>query len=630
MLGMRRPTPVGVTKSYDAVPAMRNLPTERLAQPITWLTERSPRLAKALLWAPWAVAVVGLEALGRSAPADAVDGVGVALLLALTISGVSRHRERLLAIWRGERARRLRAPFHLRFGVDLRGTPALPHRLPTAWALLFGAVLLTASLLLWHAELFPTVAREQIRKVSGLVWLTLLGGLWSFLGGATLFAWALAHGFLESRLLSRGLLDSSTKRNLRYAIGGGLTLALLAAVFLPLAWALVPLLGAGLLHTALTLPAGYGLRLVWRRADGQGEATWGRLGVWNVGVVLGLLLLATIPILLAGGDRLGGSGATETAVTGLLGRGFAWSAAAVAPLLLAMETWSLLAGWLKDPARPARPTVHVEGRVEEATRKEIERVLGEAGMEVRFAQDQESQAKPAAPAARIVVEAQAPELDPMDELFGQAWPLRLTPERLADPGIQARLRRRAQTQSRRALLRGVERLWKIAAGREFKRGHGFWFAPHLWFVPGLTRDEDEGLAATIGPPYRIVFSHAARAHMRQVLDDLEVDLLYIEDGVGHRRLKRVLRALFEVHDLFGARPLEDERHFRGLTGVRVILHDLHLDSPLVESGYPEPDYEDLGRARVLHVFLDRGGDEEEAFVPSDSGSRPAPTEPVLV
>ncbi len=98
----------------------------------------------------------------------------------------------------------------------------------------------------------------------------------------------------------------------------------------------------------------------------------------------------------------------------------------------------------------------------------------------------------------------------------------------------------------------------------------------------------------------------------------------------HRRLKRVLACIFEIHDRFGGERLVDERHFRGIQGVRVILHELHLDTPLLRSGYPEPDYEDLGRARVLHVFRDRGGEEEEVLTPSDQGSRPAPMEPVLV
>ena len=604
---------------------MQNLPTERLGQPITWLAERAPRLARALQWAPWVVAAIGLEALGRTSPADAVDGVGVALLATLTTSAVSRHKARLRALWESERVQRLTRPFHLRFGVDLRGEPALPYRVPGAWALLVAAVVVAVGLLFANAEAFPTAARESIRGVSGLVWLLLLGVVWTFLGAATLFAWALAHGFLESRLLSRGLLTPTTQRVLRYCIAIGLIASLGGAVFLPLRWALLPLLLAGLLHAALTIPAGYSLRLVWRRADGTGGPAWGRLGVWNAGVVMGLVLLSTIPILLAGGDRLATPGPPQTAVTGLLARGFAWSAAAVAPVLLSMETWALFAGWLSDPARPCAPGVLLSGMAPGKQRKRATEPLGDAGFAVFYPEDEERE-----PCAHVVVDPDAAEPDPLAELFGEAWPLRLTPAALDDADLHERLRRRNVIQARRALVRGVERLWKLAAAREFSRGHGFWFAPHLWFVPGLTRDEDEGLAATIGPPYRLVFPRAARSYARTVLDDLEVDLLFVEDGVGHRRLKRVLATLFEIHDLFGARRLEDERHFRGLPGVRVILHDLHLDTPLLESGYPEPDYDDLGRARVLHVFRDRGGEEDEVLVPDDRGSRPAPMTPLLV
>lgn len=608
---------------------MQGLPTERLGQPITWVAERWPRLARALLWVPWMVAVAGLELLGRTSPADAVDGVGVALLATLLTSALTRYRERLLALWRGERVRRLLSPFHLRFGVDLRGTPPLPHRIPAAWGLLVCSVAVLLALLFWKSALFPTVARESVRTVSGLLWLTLLGGLWVFLGGATLFSWALVHGFLESRLQSRGLLSPASRQALRTSIGCGLVAALAGAVLLPLRWALVPLLGAGLLHATLTLPAGFGLRLVWRRADGVGEPAWGRLGLWNAGVVGGLVLLATIPILLGGGDRLLAPGPPQTAVTGLLARGFAWSAAAVAPVLLFMETWSLFAGWLADPARPCAPGVLLAGLEKGRLRRDASERLADAGFAVLYPGEEDG-----TPAARIEVDPEAGPQDPMAELFGKAWPLRLRPEalvdELGDTALHERLRRRAVVQSRRAVYRGVSRLWKLAAARSFQRGHGFWFAPHLWFVPGLTRDEDEGLAATIGPPYRLVFPRAARAHLREVLGGLEVDLLFVEDGVDFRRLRRVLSTLFEVHDLFGDRRLEDERHFTGLPGVRVILHDLQLDTPLMRTGYPEPDYDDLGRARVLHVFRDRGGEEDEVLTPTDHDTQPAPAAPLLL
>ena len=41
-----------------------------------------------------------------------------------------------------------------------------------------------------------------------------------------------------------------------------------------------------------------------------------------------------------------------------------------------------------------------------------------------------------------------------------------------------------------------------------------------------------------------------------------------------------------------------------------MIQDVAHDSPLDRAGYPEPDYDEIGRARVLHVMLDRGGADE--------------------
>ena len=41
-------------------------------------------------------------------------------------------------------------------------------------------------------------------------------------------------------------------------------------------------------------------------------------------------------------------------------------------------------------------------------------------------------------------------------------------------------------------------------------------------------------------------------------------------------------------------------------------------------GYAEPDYEDIGRARILHVFRERGGEVEVAETPFDRDDAPAP------
>ena len=74
----------------------------------------------------------------------------------------------------------------------------------------------------------------------------------------------------------------------------------------------------------------------------------------------------------------------------------------------------------------------------------------------------------------------------------------------------------------------------------------------------------------------------------------------------------------------------DERHLTGLPGIRAVLHDYVIDEPLRSSRYPEPDYEDLGRARILHVFKDRGEDEEQVVRPTSFDHIAGPRAPVGV
>ena len=109
-----------------------------------------------------------------------------------------------------------------------------------------------------------------------------------------------------------------------------------------------------------------------------------------------------------------------------------------------------------------------------------------------------------------------------------------------------------------------------------------------------------------------------------MLRALEIDLIFLQDGVSFRRFRRVLRVLFEHYDIHGARQPIQDRHFRGLPGTRVLVHDYQLGSPLRKKGYPEPDYETLGRARILHVFVDRGDHEELVEEPVDLEGVPVP------
>ena len=79
-------------------------------------------------------------------------------------------------------------------------------------------------------------------------------------------------------------------------------------------------------------------------------------------------------------------------------------------------------------------------------------------------------------------------------------------------------------------------------------------APHLWFVAGLTRDEVTGgddepafLTEVVGPPYAEVFTLPVRRYLYRVLKSLEVDLIFVEDGVGYRKNEPVIRLHMEAY-----------------------------------------------------------------------------------
>jgi hypothetical protein len=109
-----------------------------------------------------------------------------------------------------------------------------------------------------------------------------------------------------------------------------------------------------------------------------------------------------------------------------------------------------------------------------------------------------------------------------------------------------------------------------------------------------------------------------------MLRALEVDLIYVEHGVGHRKLEKVLRAAAELYDVHGGRRRAEEHHFRGVPKVRVMIHEYAPGNPFRSDAYPEPKFDDVSRFRVLHVFKDRGGEEERVEPPFDFSWEPSP------
>ena len=123
------------------------------------------------------------------------------------------------------------------------------------------------------------------------------------------------------------------------------------------------------------------------------------------------------------------------------------------------------------------------------------------------------------------------------------------------------------------------------------------------------------LSDAVSVSWHDLMGHPARAYLREVLLTLDLDLIFVEDGVGFRGLRRVMRFLFEHYDI--QRRRIEERHLTGIVGIRCVIHDFEIGEPWRREGYAEPDYAEVGRARILHVLRDRGEEDEPLEVPVD-------------
>jgi hypothetical protein len=146
-------------------------------------------------------------------------------------------------------------------------------------------------------------------------------------------------------------------------------------------------------------------------------------------------------------------------------------------------------------------------------------------------------------------------------------------------------------------------------------------------APAETQDPAESTVfdGRIGRPFHRVFDCRTRFHYWQICQSLQIDLIYVDRAVAFRQFVRVLRQMFEIYDMHGGQVRAEERHFLGLPAVRVLLHD--LDAGIVQNSrssdsYREPDYRELDRARVLHVFRDRQETEAEDPIPVESNWQP--------
>jgi hypothetical protein len=278
-------------------------------------------------------------------------------------------------------------------------------------------------------------------------------------------------------------------------------------------------------------------------------------------------------------------------------------------LFAVLQTGLLKALVQRDPATPCPTSVHVAPEGGDVPR--ARKLLEARGWTVRL---------PPEPPHAADVRLRLVERMPPPE----GWPLAVSASALDAPELLDLIARRDVVQRRWLLFRGLRRMLAYATRRTYKVGSGFWIAPQQWFAVGLTRDtseENPRETEMIGEPYHVMIPRAALHHAHRLFTAIEIDMVFVEDGVPWRGLRAVLLRLFAHRDR-GLGRIE-ERDLAGIPGIRVIVHDFRIGEPLARDHYPEPDYEDLGRARILHIFKDRGGEDETVPAPSVDEGVPA-------
>lgn len=575
--------------------------------------------------AVWVVAVALLETAGPHSPSDAIDGLLLAGLIALAMATLRAHATHRLR-WVGVVRRSLRScggllrRFDTELGVDFRRTPRLRRGTPPPVLI---ATLLAASLL-GGATLAAPLLPEGLRVLSQhafVPYLVVLGALWIALGMGIVMGVMMPIVALHDRLA--GVLEPGARRK-RVALLSAATIGpvLLVALLVPAGYAAWGAATIFLITSATVALCPVRYELLW--LDKAGER---RSMTWRRYTGLGSLVLtcfALLPLMVGLGDQWLGDGfdATSLPMTRILARAFAWSCLILSGTLLVQLYGFIQRAVLFERARRSRPTARLVGEVTPED-EDVVRGMGWqlAGDDARAGEVRVTFAEDAAPS---------------DPLFGPTLPAQVPPGWLTEPDSPRRLARKRVQDLRRRVVRGVARAMKAVSGRKFEQGTGFWVTPHLWFSKGLTRDSCEGqsvdgdpiIEERLGLPWERRMTWEARAYLCEVLTALQIDLIFVEDGVGARRFTQLLRTLFEVVDTHGARPLE-ERQVSLVPGVRVLIQDdAGLERPLGRKGFPEPDYSDLGRARLLLVFRDRGGHAEREETPQDVRDRPLVLAPV--
>ncbi len=570
---------------------------------------------------------LSIEILGRRSPNDFND-VFFAFFFILTVFMINHHHRRSSLLWVERLGKWIRIcisslkRFRFDFGIDLRIQPNIPKRFPFQLDLLI-VVLLVANLFILSTWYFSREGwRSLLMSLSYDLYLVVLLILWITIC-LSLFLGISLQIIIYKQVVLGNIQTSKEKNSIisllpvfAYFVASAYLSSFLPRWAFPASClAIVVLAYLGRRNASVT-----DIQIIWRPKKTHFIYA---IPIRTISLYLGQIEAMILCMILLG--ACGGSilnypewelampitstvgGLTECMMPGLV--------------------FALLLVYLyirkHNPSRPSKPILHLAGFIPVQDRYKTVKALHQLNWKVVF--------DPMPPrAGNVKVHLVEPGLSEANE-FMPKWPLRVTLDELVSGKIQDRLLRRDELIKRYRFFRRTRKLFRYACNKQYNSGIGFWFAPHLWFQPALCRDDDydpqrEGaiMLQLIGPPYRNLYDQPIRHYLHQVLRAVQVDLIFIEDGIRLRKIQMVLRKIFDIYDRFEGKKSIEEIHFQEIPGVRIMIHDLQIDFPFESNLYPEPRYENLGRARILHIFYDRGDQEELLESPGKFDWKPAP------
>ena len=175
------------------------------------------------------------------------------------------------------------------------------------------------------------------------------------------------------------------------------------------------------------------------------------------------------------------------------------------------------------------------------------------------------------------------------------------------------------------VVQAVDRLLTSTRPRLGDHGEGTFMVPHCWLVVGLTRDDERGTlerspVLTFGQPFRVAFGTRMRRFLYEVMDRADIDVLYIEDAVTPEQVSEVLETLFDRHIQRAEPAMVREHDFVGITGVRIVLHDVDPEGEGIQGVDSHVTRNAISRARIMIIGRDRKDDDDDDGPPSEGES----------